>query len=93
MFTNRVLAFFLDVFISSSHVLACFLQVHRDFRKPLIVMSPKNLLRHKDCKSDLSEFDDVHEPRFKRLLKDDSFHLDLEEGVRRLILCSGKVCL
>ncbi|KAG6383476.1 hypothetical protein SASPL_115243 [Salvia splendens] len=33
--------------------------IHREFRKPLIVMSPKNLLRHKDCKSNLSEFDDV----------------------------------
>ncbi|KAJ8432881.1 hypothetical protein Cgig2_021017 [Carnegiea gigantea] len=66
-------------------------QVHRDFRKPLIVMSPKNLLRHKDCKSDLFEFDNVYEPRFKRILKDDSFHSNLEKGVRRLILCSGKV--
>ncbi|CAK9137941.1 unnamed protein product [Ilex paraguariensis] len=34
-------------------------QIHREFRKPLIVMSPKNLLRHKDCKSNLSEFDSV----------------------------------
>jgi 2-oxoglutarate dehydrogenase E1 component len=34
-------------------------QIHRQFRKPLIVFSPKNLLRHPKCKSDLSEFDDV----------------------------------
>lgn len=66
-------------------------QVHRDFRKPLIVMSPKNLLRHKDCKSDLFEFDNVYEPKFKRILKDDNFHSNLEKGVRRLILCSSKV--
>lgn len=33
-------------------------QVHRRFRKPLIVMSPKNLLRHPKCKSPLYEFDD-----------------------------------
>ncbi|KAL6495759.1 hypothetical protein OROGR_030322 [Orobanche gracilis] len=74
-------------------------QIHREFRKPLIVMSPKNLLRHKDCKSNLSEFDDVEGhpgfdkqgTRFKRLIKDQIYHSDLEEGIRRLILCSGKV--
>ncbi|KAI4348125.1 hypothetical protein L6164_008884 [Bauhinia variegata] len=74
-------------------------QIHREFRKPLIVMSPKNLLRHKDCKSNLSEFDDVQGhpgfdkqgTRFKRLIKDQNDHSNLEEGIRRLILCSGKV--
>ncbi|KAJ0751958.1 putative oxoglutarate dehydrogenase (succinyl-transferring) [Helianthus annuus] len=74
-------------------------QIHREFRKPLIVMAPKNLLRHKDCKSNLSEFDDVQGhpgfdkqgTRFKRLIKDQSGHSDLEEGIKRLVLCSGKV--
>ncbi|XP_031485503.1 uncharacterized protein LOC116254317 [Nymphaea colorata] len=74
-------------------------QIHREFRKPLIVMSPKNLLRHKDCKSNLSEFDDVQGhpgfdkqgTRFKRLIKDQNDHSLLEEGIRRLVLCSGKV--
>ncbi|GJR88131.1 2-oxoglutarate dehydrogenase, mitochondrial-like protein [Tanacetum coccineum] len=74
-------------------------QIHREFRKPLIVMAPKNLLRHKDCKSNLSEFDDVQGhpgfdkqgTRFKRLIKDQSGHSDLEEGIRRLVLCSGKI--
>ncbi|KAC9910471.1 hypothetical protein E3N88_45099 [Mikania micrantha] len=74
-------------------------QLHREFRKPLVVMSPKNLLRHKDCKSNLSEFDDVQGhpgfdkqgTRFKRLIKDQNDHSDLEEGIRRLVLCSGKV--
>ncbi|XP_021771281.1 2-oxoglutarate dehydrogenase, mitochondrial-like [Chenopodium quinoa] len=66
-------------------------QVHREFRKPLIVMSPKNLLRHKDCKSELSEFDDMHQTSFKRLLEDQNYQSDLEKGVRRLVLCSGKV--
>lgn len=63
-------------------------------------MSPKNLLRHKDCRSHLSEFDDVQGhpgfdkqgTRFKRLIKDQNNHSDLEEGIRRLVLCSGKVC-
>ena len=80
----------------------CFItQIHREFRKPLIVMAPKNLLRHKDCKSNLSEFDDVQGhpgfdkqgTRFKRLIKDQNNHSDLEEGIRRLVLCSGKVVL
>ncbi|KAK3036201.1 hypothetical protein RJ639_030645 [Escallonia herrerae] len=74
-------------------------QIHREFRKPLMVMSPKNLLRHRDCKSNLSEFDDVQGhagfdkqgTRLKRLIKDQNDHSDLEEGIRRLVLCSGKV--
>ncbi|KAL2896987.1 2-oxoglutarate dehydrogenase mitochondrial [Bienertia sinuspersici] len=66
-------------------------QLHRDFRKPLIVMSPKNLLRHKDCKSELFEFDDMHQSCFKRLLEDQSLSSDPKKGIRRLILCSGKV--
>ncbi|XP_022765207.1 2-oxoglutarate dehydrogenase, mitochondrial-like [Durio zibethinus] len=74
-------------------------QIHREFRKPLIVISPKNLLRHKDCRSNLSEFDDVQGhpgfdkqgTRFKRLIKDQNMHSDLEKGIRRLVLCSGKV--
>ncbi|XP_078445546.1 uncharacterized protein LOC144714634 [Wolffia australiana] len=74
-------------------------QIHREFRKPLIVMAPKNLLRHPKCKSNLSEFDDVQGhpgfdkqgTRFKRLIKDQNDHSNLEEGIRRLILCSGKV--
>lgn len=74
-------------------------QLHREFRKPLIVMSPKNLLRHKECRSNLSEFDDVQGhpgfdkqgTRFKRLIKDQNDHSNLEEGISRLILCSGKL--
>jgi 2-oxoglutarate dehydrogenase E1 component len=77
----------------------CGVQIHRDFRKPLIVMSPKNLLRHQACRSNLSEFDDVQGhpgfdkqgTRFKRLIKDKSDHGAVEESIRRLILCSGKV--
>lgn len=62
-------------------------------------MAPKNLLRHKECKSNLSEFDDVQGhpgfdkqgTRFKRLIKDQNDHSEIEEGIRRLVLCSGKV--
>jgi len=63
-------------------------------------MSPKNPLRSKVCRSNLSEFDDVQGhpgfdkqgTRFKRLIKDQNYLSDVEEGVRRLVLCSGKVC-
>jgi 2-oxoglutarate dehydrogenase E1 component len=63
-------------------------------------MSPKNLLRSKACRSNLSEFDDVkghpgfdkQGTRFKRLIKDRNAHSNVEEGIRRLVLCSGKVC-
>ena len=54
------------------------MQVHRQFRKPLIVMSPKNLLRHPEAKSGLWEFDDVADDkgilgvRFKRVIMDES---------------------
>jgi 2-oxoglutarate dehydrogenase E1 component len=62
-------------------------------------MSPKNLLRSKACRSNLSEFDDVQGhpgfdkqgTRFKRLIKDRNDHSNIEEGIRRLVLCSGKV--
>lgn len=62
-------------------------------------MVPKNLLRHKDFKSNLSEFDDVEGhpgfdkqgTRFKRLIKDRNGHKQVEEGINRLVLCSGKV--
>lgn len=58
-------------------------------------MSPKNLLRHQQCRSTLSEFDDVEGDkqgtRFKRLIKDSADHKDKEDGIRRLVLCSGKV--
>uniref|UniRef100_A0A3N7GGV4 Multifunctional 2-oxoglutarate metabolism enzyme C-terminal domain-containing protein n=1 Tax=Populus trichocarpa TaxID=3694 RepID=A0A3N7GGV4_POPTR len=74
-------------------------QIHGGFRKPLVVMSPKSLLRHKLCKSNLSEFDGVEGhpgfgkqgTKFKQLIKDRNDHSDLEEGIRRLVLCSGKV--
>ena len=60
-------------------------QVHRPFRKPLVLMTPKSLLRHKAAISDLSEF----EPGtgFQRVIGDKA----ASGKVRRVILCSGKV--
>lgn len=61
-------------------------QIHRRFRKPLVVMSPKSLLRHPACVSDLSEFTDG---TFQLVLDDPA---GLEAGVvRSVLLCSGKV--
>lgn len=54
------------------------LQIHRQFRKPLLVVAPKNLLRHPEAKSGLWEFDDKADDkgilgvRFKRLIMDAS---------------------
>ncbi|HCL30415.1 MAG TPA: 2-oxoglutarate dehydrogenase E1 component [Candidatus Latescibacteria bacterium] len=60
-------------------------QMHRNFRKPLIVMTPKSLLRHKACVSDLSEFTDGG---FQNVI--DAEVADVE-AVRRVILCTGKI--
>ncbi|OWK35976.1 2-oxoglutarate dehydrogenase E1 component [Fimbriiglobus ruber] len=59
-------------------------QVKRTFRKPLIVVTPKSLLRHPLAVSPVSEFT---EGRFNEVL-DDTVPAD---GVRRVVLCSGKV--
>ncbi|HZP21119.1 MAG TPA: 2-oxoglutarate dehydrogenase E1 component [Bauldia sp.] len=71
-------------------------QVKRDFRKPLIVMTPKSLLRHKRAVSRLEEMGP--DSTFHRLLWDDAEYLAGEkvklapdERIRRVILCSGKV--
>ena len=62
-------------------------QMHRPFRKPLIIMTPKSLLRHPMAKSPVDAF--VGEAHFFRILSDTKDIPD--EKVRRLILCSGKV--
>ncbi|MDI9408599.1 MAG: 2-oxoglutarate dehydrogenase E1 component [Candidatus Pacebacteria bacterium] len=63
-------------------------QVKRSFRKPLIVMSPKSLLRAKQVASDLKEFADG--TRFKRIIPETE-SLGPDKTIRRVILCSGKV--
>ena len=62
-------------------------QMHRPFRKPLIIMTPKSLLRHPMAKSPASDF--VGEGHFMRILSDPSAPSD--EATRKVILCSGKV--
>src|SRR6185369_15513361 len=63
-------------------------QVRRGFRKPLVLMTPKSLLRHKDC---VSRLDDMgSSSSFHRVLGE-SDTLVADEAVRRVVLCSGKV--
>ena len=62
-------------------------QMHRTFRKPLVVMTPKSLLRHKLAVSQAADFQtDSH---FKRILSDPNGAADA--GTKRLVLCTGKV--
>jgi len=64
-------------------------QVWREFRKPLIVMSPKSLLRHRLVKSDVSDF--LSGTRFNRVLPDTGEGLVAPDKVRKVVLCTGKV--
>jgi 2-oxoglutarate dehydrogenase E1 component len=61
-------------------------QMVRDFRKPLIVMSPKSLLRHKSA---VSALDELAEGRFNTVIGD--VENLVAKNVRRVIVCSGKV--
>ncbi len=61
-------------------------QLHRDFRKPLIVMTPKSLLRRPDAVSPLDEFT---KGRFHEVLDDPQ--VGNPDKIRRVVLCCGKV--
>ncbi|HEU4705156.1 MAG TPA: 2-oxoglutarate dehydrogenase E1 component, partial [Sphingomicrobium sp.] len=62
-------------------------QLLRDFRKPLILMTPKSLLRHKLAVSDIADF--TGDSHFRRILSD--LNPPGEGDTRRLVLCSGKL--
>ena len=62
-------------------------QMLRSFRKPLIIMTPKSLLRHKSAVSKAEDF--LGETHFKRILSDPNGAAD--HDTKRLVLCSGKV--
>jgi 2-oxoglutarate dehydrogenase E1 component len=62
-------------------------QMRRDFRKPLILMTPKSLLRNKFAVSTLADF--TGESHFRRILSD--LNPPAEGETRRLVLCSGKL--
>ncbi|XP_066157508.1 2-oxoglutarate dehydrogenase complex component E1 isoform X3 [Euwallacea fornicatus] len=64
-------------------------QIALPFRKPLIVMTPKSLLRHPEARS---SFDDMVEgTQFRRIIPDEGKASENPGGVQKLIFCSGKV--
>ena len=70
-------------------------QLHRSFRKPLILMTPKSLLRHKLAVSRTEDF--TNGSSFHRVLWDDAQHgnsdteLVEDSKIKRLVMCSGKI--
>lgn len=64
-------------------------QLARPFRKPMVVMSPKSLLRHPMCVSKTSEFAEGN--KFLEILDDEQLTKKEKSDVKRLILCSGKI--
>ncbi|WFW29898.1 MAG: 2-oxoglutarate dehydrogenase E1 component [Wolbachia endosymbiont of Menacanthus eurysternus] len=62
-------------------------QIHRDFRKPLIVFTPKSLLRHKKVISNLSDFNG----EFLALIPEHRIDLVSDDKIRKVIICSGKI--
>jgi len=71
-------------------------QIHRGFRKPLIIMTPKSLLRNKRCISNIEDFNIKNS--FHRVLTD---HADIKDygliklkedkKIKKIIICSGKI--
>ena len=71
-------------------------QIHRGFRKPLVIMTPKSLLRNKYCVSKLEDFDKTNS--FHRILNDHALEnnstliqLAKTKKIRKVIICSGKI--
>ena len=60
-------------------------QLKRDFRKPLVIMTPKSLLRHKECVSAIKDFTDDH---FHEVIDDVTPRPD---RIHRVVICSGKI--
>ena len=66
-------------------------QMLRPFRKPMVIMTPKSLLRHPMAKSPAAEF--MGDWQFKRIKSDPAMETDTaaDKHIKRLVLCSGKV--
>jgi 2-oxoglutarate dehydrogenase E1 component len=60
-------------------------QMHRDFRKPLVVFTPKSLLRHPKCVSTVA---DLTKGGFQEVIDDATANA---KSIRRVVFCSGKV--
>lgn len=63
-------------------------QIRRNYRKPLVVFTPKSLLRHKQAISSLSDFTNAG---FQRVLGETNPVISENNNIRRVVLCSGKV--
>ena len=72
-------------------------QIHRDFRKPLVIMTPKSLLRNKFCVSTIDDFGkqtSFHRIMWDHALSDQSknfIKLKKSSEIKKVIICSGKV--
>ncbi|MDC0418700.1 2-oxoglutarate dehydrogenase E1 component [Pelagibacteraceae bacterium] len=71
-------------------------QMHREFRKPLVIMTPKSLLRHKQCVSTINDF--AKETSFHRVLPDRAYtseygliKLKNDKQIKKVVICSGKI--
>ena len=70
-------------------------QLYRSFRKPLVIMSPKSLLRNKRAISNKKDF--INGSSFHRILLDDaekgnsSTKLVKDTKIKRVVICSGKI--
>ena len=71
-------------------------QIHRGFRKPLIIMTPKSLLRNKRCVSSIEDF--TSKNTFHRMLNDHAdfkkyslVELQKDKKIKKVIICSGKI--
>jgi 2-oxoglutarate dehydrogenase E1 component len=60
-------------------------QLHREFRKPLVVFTPKSLLRHPACVSPLADFT---QGKFREVIDDANVEA---KQVKRVLLCTGKI--
>tara|TARA_Y100000590_G_scaffold218840_1_gene247903 strand:- start:6833 stop:9736 length:2904 start_codon:yes stop_codon:yes gene_type:complete len=71
-------------------------QMHREFRKPLIIMTPKSLLRNKRCVSNIEDF--TKKNTFHRVLPDHAsikdyglIELKKDKKIKKVVVCSGKI--
>jgi 2-oxoglutarate dehydrogenase E1 component len=71
-------------------------QMHREFRKPLVIMTPKSLLRHKQCVSTIDDF--TKDTSFHRVLQDRAYtseygliELKDDSKIKKVVICSGKI--
>ncbi|KAI2730493.1 hypothetical protein DTO012A7_5620 [Penicillium roqueforti] len=64
-------------------------QIHRQFRKPLVIFFSKSLLRHPIARSDIEALEG--ESHFQWIIPDDAAAIDAPEKIERVILCSGQV--